>query len=189
MVYDWQQENILYGPSASNLNRSILAWGPGKLAQLLTTLALAEDLGSVPCTWTVAHSYRQLLVQRIQHPLQASVGTRHVYGAHICMQASTHMHTRKAKANKSVFFEKRWYMVLKHSSHEWAKIHISCIYWFSHILCRVIEFGDFKKNEWNSMRRQRWVQTRACSSRVGVFSMTLSDDDTTVTHRHINSTA
>lgn len=104
MFYDWQQKNILQGPSASNLNRSILAWGPGKLAQLLTTLALTEDLGLDPCAQMVAHSYLQLLFQRIQHPLQASVGIRHVSVAHICMQAITHMHTRKAKANKSAFF-------------------------------------------------------------------------------------
>lgn len=54
MFYDWQQENILQGPSASNLNRNILAWGLGKLAQLLTTLALTEDLGLVPYAQMVA---------------------------------------------------------------------------------------------------------------------------------------
>jgi hypothetical protein len=57
----------------------------GEMTQQLRALtALAEDLGSVASTYTMAyHPYLQL--EGILTPLMAFAGKRHMHDTHICM--------------------------------------------------------------------------------------------------------
>ena len=54
--------------------------------------ALLEDLGSIPSTHMVAHNHLWPQLQDIFHPLLASKGTRHIYGAQTrASKAGTHI--------------------------------------------------------------------------------------------------
>lgn len=47
------------------------------MTQQLRTLALAEDLSSIPSVLMVGHNYPELQFQGTQYPLLTSKGTKH----------------------------------------------------------------------------------------------------------------
>jgi hypothetical protein len=60
--------------------------------QLGALAALAEDPGLTPRAHKAAHNHLWVQFQGIRHPLQPSVGTRHVYAAQTYTQVSIHTH-------------------------------------------------------------------------------------------------
>lgn len=105
-------------------------------------VALAEDQALSPSTHMAAHNHVYLQFQSTQHPLLTSVGTRHIYGVHICMYMQTFINKINLKKYSIKMQLQMWIHDVneyrhtqKFTSKDLALMHCTFIYFMCMSVC------------------------------------------------------